>query len=154
MTNNLIEVVFWSVIIFLVFKHIWYSESFNSFNGLNGLNGLKQTENINNIVNHVTTTIDNDDLFDNKLSNFTNDFGSQINNMKNRIKRCTKTKEGPCVETRCGKWSRVPHECNCGWSGSGWNRKWKCSTCHKDDHPCQRWDCTRRYPEKVPYWNC
>lgn len=153
MTNDLIEVVFWSVIIFLVFKYLWYKESFeNSIS----FNGLKQTENINNIVNHVTNKIDNDDLFynDNKLSNFTNNFGSQINAVKDRIKRCTKTQDGPCVETRCGQWSRVPYSCNCGWKGSGKDRRWKCDTCHKDGHPCQRLDCTKRYPKKVPYWDC
>ena len=74
MTNDLIEVVFWSIIIFLVFKYFWYSESFNE------INGLKQTEYLNSIVNHVTGTLDNDDLFynSNRLSNFANDLEREV----------------------------------------------------------------------------
>ena len=155
MTNDLIEVVFWSVIIFLVFKYLWYKESFEDKDSIS-FNGLKQTENINNIVNHVTNKIDNDDLFynDNKLSNFTNYFGSQINAVKDRIESCTKTQDGPCIDERCGQWTQVPYGCNCGWRGSGTDTRWECDTCHKDGIPCLRWDCFNRYPEKVPYWGC
>ena len=153
MTNDLIEVVFWSIIIFLVFKYFWYSESFNE---IKEITGLKQTENLNAIVDHVTGTLDNDDLFykDEKLSNFANDLERKVNSKKDEIKRCTKTKEGPCVDWRCGQWSRVPYSCNCGWSGSRWNRRYSCSTCYRNGHPCRRWYCARRSPEKVPYWNC